>query len=108
MQFKERRWRYRGLNQNLRRIFGEHRKIDTTPKTLQTLKLENLAADHKFPPKFSSELMGRKPSPRFVALTAPLKLARGKKDHREEEREHFLLILANSTFMKARAQLQLL
>ena len=101
MQFKERRWRYRGLNQNLRRIFGEHRKIDTTPKTLQTLKLENLAADQKFPPKFSSELMGRKPSPRFVALTAPLKLARGKKDHREGESIFFIsLVLAIYTSSK--------
>ena len=84
-QHKEKRWRYRGPNQNLRRIFGEYRKIDRTPKTLLTLKQENIAADHKLP-KFNYELMGRKPSPRFVALTAALKVARGKKDHREREK----------------------
>ena len=66
----------------MRRIFGEYRKIDRTPKTLLTPKQENGAAEHKFP-NSNYELMGRKPSPRFVALTSALKVARGKRDHRE-------------------------
>lgn len=81
----------------MRRIFGEYRNIDPTPKTLLTLKQENSAAEHKFPNP-NHELMGRKPSPRFVALTAALKVARGKRDHREGE--HFFRQLTNLLVLK--------